>query len=397
MITLADPCAQRRDVLISAAVRAGYAWSVRTQERDAWREMARMTGVVMAACGPGRGPTSVEALIGALHKPLAQMAPELFTDTDVGEVCVLEDGDLNDEVLERCCEHVVEVLAQQDFGARWLPSWCYMRAELVERDAFHRLYDDASDKEYSLGRKFLIEHPAGVFRSLRDGGHEVLGLKRTSVEYGPIPSSRVYQGSWWWPCPTCRYPMRVDGARVWCGYGPHQAEFYVRTVSSSRGEPLLARRDEAVKGRTPAARVFRPEGEEGSVCVPESVWRHIVISGVSELELYRWLERQRLKYPQLVDIELFPGKDSADIRVAIPRGDYVKLLDVKDVFDATRLAEEILNKPLAAEVVVLPDFRGETQVRQLRELLPGRYTVSLISEVKAAVERAVRLAARRSR
>jgi hypothetical protein len=122
-----------------------------------------------------------------------------------------------------------------------------------------------------------------------------------------------------------------------------------------------------------------------------------VISGVSELELYRWLERQRLKYPQFVDIELFPGKDCADIRVAVPRGDYVKLLDVKDVFDATRLAEEILNKPLAAEVVVLPDFRGETQVRQLRELLPGRYTVSLISEVKSAVERAVRLAARRSR
>jgi hypothetical protein len=397
VITLVDPCAQRRDVLISAMVRAGYAWSVRHQERDAWREMARMVGVVMAASGPGRGPTTVEALIDALQKPLAETAPELFGGTDVGEVRVLKDGDLNDEVLERCCEHVVEVLAQQDFGARWLPSWCYMRAELVERDAFHRLYDDATEKEYTGGRKFLIEHPAGVFSELRAGERDAMGLKRTSVEYEPIPTSRLHQGLWWWPCPTCRYPMRVEGSRVWCGYGPHQAEFYLRTLASSRGGLLLARRDEGVKGRTPAARAYRPEGEEATVCVPESVWRHIVISGVTELELFGWLERQRLKFPELVEIELFPGKDAADIRVAVPRGGYTKLLDVKDVFDATRLAEEILNKPLAAEVVVLPDFRGETQVRQLRELLPGRYTVSLISEVKAEVEKAVRRAARASR
>lgn len=392
MITLVDPCALRRDTLVTAMVRSGYAYSVRDSEPAAWFEMARMAGVVMATCGPGRGPNDVNSLITALERPLKELAPELLADTAVADVRVLVDGELNDEVLERCCERVIDVLGKNDRTSSWLPSWAYTRGEMVENDAFRRLHDGASPEQYTAGRRFVIEHPAGEFGELIKAANALRSL-RPAIEYRPLPGDRVYQDAFWWACPACRYPMRVEGSRVWCTYGPHQAHYFVRNVAGSRGGPLLSRRDPGVPGRAPGAQEIRADGERQSVCVPVSVWRHIVVSGVTELELYRWLERQKTKYEKLLTIELFPGKDKADVLVEIEKADYSELLDVKDVFDAVRLAEEVLAKPLAAKVIVLPDHRGESQRRQLQSLLPG-YRIELVAGVRRQIERALRLAAR---
>lgn len=394
MITVVDPCALRRDALVTAMVRAGYSFSVRHDEPAAWLEMARMTGVVMAACGPGRGPSTVDGLLAALEQPLAELAPDLLSDTAVADVRVLVDGELNDEVLERCCERVVEVLGKNDARSQWLPSWTYTRGEMVETDAFRRLSDGANAAQYTAGRRFVIEHPAGAFDELTRAADD-LGSLRPSIEYRVLPSNRVYQGRFWWACPVCRFPMRVEGNRVWCTYGPHQAQYFVRRIAGSRGGPLLALRDGGVPGRPPAAQAFHADGPSQSLCVPVSVWRHIVVSGVTELELYRWLERQKLKHPGLLKIGLYPGKDKADVSVEIEAVGYSELFDVKDVFDPVLLAEKVLSNPLAAKVIVLPDFRGESQRRQLQGLLPG-YRIELVAGVRSEVERALRRAARRA-
>ena len=46
---------ERRAVVTTAALRSAVAWSRRADEPRAWREVARMTGVVMGAFGPGAG------------------------------------------------------------------------------------------------------------------------------------------------------------------------------------------------------------------------------------------------------------------------------------------------------------------------------------------------------
>jgi hypothetical protein len=47
---------ERRAVVTTAALRSAVAWSRRSGEARAWREVARMTGVIMNARGPDIGP-----------------------------------------------------------------------------------------------------------------------------------------------------------------------------------------------------------------------------------------------------------------------------------------------------------------------------------------------------
>jgi hypothetical protein len=55
------------DRTVTAAIRAGYAWSVRHDQPRAWREVARMTGVIMRAAGPGNGPVTPIELVAQLR------------------------------------------------------------------------------------------------------------------------------------------------------------------------------------------------------------------------------------------------------------------------------------------------------------------------------------------
>ncbi len=71
-----DDPAERAHRVVAAALRAAYAWTVRRQRHEAMREVARMTGVIMEAHGPGRGPTTPLDLIGCLRRPL-ELLPAL--------------------------------------------------------------------------------------------------------------------------------------------------------------------------------------------------------------------------------------------------------------------------------------------------------------------------------
>lgn len=218
MVRPSDAVLYRRRVLISAAVRAGYAHTCRYDEPAARREIARMTGVVMSVCGPGRGPTTPTMLVEALHKPIAAIAPELFRDGSGGELTVLNGGLLSDDVYGEGCEDIVELLSGgTDPARRWLPTWAWMHAELVENEAFRRIHEGATDEEYTAHRYFVVKQPAGVERQLAQLFSEAVGMRK-SVAYTPIPADQVFRGKFWWPCPVCHWPMHIDGDEVRCRF-----------------------------------------------------------------------------------------------------------------------------------------------------------------------------------
>src|SRR4029450_5341794 len=105
--------AARRGRVVTAAVRAPFAWSARDRDVRAFREIARMTGVVMEALGPGQGPVTPGEFVAALQRPLGQILPvqaeagaTSAVDRTADAVLLTEDGRLADAVFELACEYV---------------------------------------------------------------------------------------------------------------------------------------------------------------------------------------------------------------------------------------------------------------------------------------------------
>ncbi|MDX3433894.1 hypothetical protein PV664_33980 [Streptomyces sp. ME01-18a] len=389
MTLSSDVLQYHRRVLTSAAVRAGYAHTCRFEEPAARREIARMTGVVMSVCGPSLGPNTPTALVEALHRPLELIAPALFADSAMGSLTVLDGGELSDDVYAAGCEDIVEMLSGGvDPARRWLPTWAWMHGELVEREAFQQIHEGASGEEYTAHRYFVIKQPAGGERQLAELFSLAVGMRK-SVRYVPIPADQVFRGKFWWPCPVCQWPMHVDGAEVRCRFPLHNAVYFVR-ARSAKEVPLLQPRDGSVP-RQPAAKALCQEGPKRSLCVETAVWRHIVISGVSEVYLFERLEALGQRG---VEVELWPDKDRYDLLVRVPATGWELRVDVKDYGCAVSLADQLRRKPPAARVIVIPDYRGAAQRDELAALLPG-LTVLLVSEVIKAAKAEVRKVGRR--
>ncbi|MEV5710252.1 hypothetical protein [Actinoallomurus sp. NPDC052274] len=345
---------------VTAALRAGYAWSTRHERPEAWREVARMTGVIMRSFGPGRGPVTPSELLPLLHRPLGDWLPGAAEDEVLADMVILDDRDeLTDATFEIGCDYTVELLAGQvDPGERWLPSWRMHRAEQVENATFETLIS-GSDREYSAGRRFLIDYPAGDQKRLL-GLRNDLGLPPLA-EFTAIPHERQFRG-WWWPCPECRWPMRVRAGRVNCCFPHHRASYIL--LDSGKGTPRLQPMDGA-------RRAGLAQAVEGAVCVDESIWRYIVVPGVVEVRLY-----DRIVGLQGVTASLYPGKDLYDIQAEpadTPAGQPPKwdfTIDLKDHSSARTLADKIITNPVAARYVVLPNYR-KSQLKELGRLLPS--------------------------
>lgn len=340
------PAALERSV--TAAIRAGHAWSVRRRRPEAWLEVARMTGVIMRACGPGRGPDTPAALVAALRRPLREWLPGC--DETVADLVVLDaDGELGEDTYEIGCDYTVELLTGlEDPGARWLPGWSVHRAEQIEKAAFQALLA-GSDEHYTRGRRFIVEHPAGDRTELTLARNR-LGLPPL-VAYEEIPVERRWRDRWW-PCPVCRWPMRVRASQVRCDFPRHDAVFALTGAGAL--QPLGGVR------RAPRAQTV-----DGAVCVDESVWRYFVVPGVVEVRLH-----DRIARIPGVHASLYPQKDVCDVAVwRDGAGSWEFTLDVKDYASARALARKLEDRPITAEWLVLPRYR-RGQVAELRRLLP---------------------------
>jgi REase associating with pPIWI_RE/pPIWI_RE three-gene island domain Y len=376
--------ATRRGRVMTAAVRAAFAWSARDRDVRAFREIARMTGVVMEARGPGLGPVTPGEFVAALQRPLRHILPAeaeagaaSAIDGTADAVLLTEDGRLADAVFELGCEYVQDVMASLDPATEWLPSWTWMQAEQVERAVFGQLIEGGSDDDYRAARRFLVEFPAGEEQALVDAANQ--RRARRVASYTPVDAEQVFEDQqgrrWWWPCPVCRWPMRADGVLVRCAYGPHLARYQVR-LASRNGRPSLLR----VGDSTPTP--GRAQSAAGAVRVDTAVWRYITVPGAAELRLADRLRRLG------ATVVLWPSRDLYDLH--IEAGNRSWKVDVKEHATVERLAEKLHARPPAAHTIVLPDsHRG--WLHAVEAAIPNR-EVLMESTLCARVRRAVRRA-----
>lgn len=353
----------------TAALRAAVAWTMRDTQAHAWRELSRMTGVVSYVLGPGLGPAGPLELVELLHKPLSRLLGAVGHPSELGDLVLLgPDEQLTDAAIEVGCEYTQALFENvDDPGQRWLPSWAWQRAEQVQRLVFESLISSGDEQHYATTRRFLIEHPAGDERELlqrmnNDGAQRV-------ARYEPIPLERVWRsrnGAWWWPCPVCRWPMRVISDGVGCGYSHHESRFRIDpSTAIMAGGPRLVKVSSA-RLVTPIARPV-----EGAKCVELAVWRFVTVPGVPEVEL----ERKLLGIGG-VSVEMWPDLDRVDLVVRTTRGRRWEV-DVKDHADPITIAE---NAPAAGDIVV-PDYR-RAQVRPLARSMPDKRVRTISSFVR---------------
>jgi hypothetical protein len=97
-----------------------------------------------------------------LHHPLAKLLGSEAAANELGNLVFLDPQDrLTDAAVEIGCEYTEALFASDDPGQDWLPSWAWQRAEQVQRRVFEALISSGAEAEYTVARRFLIEHPAG--------------------------------------------------------------------------------------------------------------------------------------------------------------------------------------------------------------------------------------------
>lgn len=363
--------------VISAALRAGVAWTRRLEEPRAWHEISCMHGVILGHLPLGTGPETPAGLIANLTHPLRSWIPLDWPalPAEMGDLVILEDGhdqqsaQLTEEAFEVGCSYL-EVLFDSvtgglDGGRDWLPTWSWQTAEQTEH-AVYRQLANGSQSQYVAGRLMLVEVPTGTEDSILEE-YARRGGARMQV-YRPLPAERscVRGGAvWWWPCPVCAYPMRLTGELLRCDFLPHQRKARVLLRPGRRpGDP-----PEVVNG-PPGLAACRGEGV---LCLDWPVWRHLTVPGLTEVELMRWLERKGL------EVERWGEMDSWDVGVTLPDGRC--LVDVKDVANE----QSIIDRPPRAKTIVVPSYRSE-QVKPLRAALePEGYAVHTVASFKRLV------------
>jgi hypothetical protein len=242
---------------------------------------------------------------------------------------------------------------------------------------FGRLIDGGSDDDYRAARRFLVEFPAGEEQALVDAANQ--RRARRVASYAPLDAEQVFEDQqgrrWWWPCPVCRWPMRVSGVLVRCAYGPHLARYQVQLASRNRRPSLMRVADSAP---TPGS----AQSAAGSVRVDTAVWRYITVPGAAELRLADRVRRLG------ATVVLWPSRDLYDLH--IEAGNRSWKVDVKEYATVERLVEKLHARPPAADTIVLPDsHRG--WLHAVDAAISNR-EVLMESTLCARVRRAVRLA-----
>ncbi|SMF38938.1 hypothetical protein [Streptomyces sp. Amel2xC10] len=363
---------ERAHRLVAAALRAAYAWTVRHTRRDAMREVARMTGVVMEAHGPGHGPTTPLDLVACLRERLG-LLPALAAGTDeaIAQVVLLDSDDrLTSDAYDLASEYALPVGGPSD-AAQWMPSWTWMRADQIRSETFIALIEGNGQESYVASRRLLIEHPAGSRAELSDLISET-GVRPPRRGYTDIPTDHLHRSSggetWWWPCPACRWPMGVSGTTVRCRYRPHAAVYHLTEGRTATSRPTLRRIDE---GPSMARPVARPAAD--SCCVEFGVWRFVVVPGASELRVQQRLENLG------ATVELWPELDRYDLHVQA--GDKEFRIDLKEYRSPYRLIADLRAKAPSARVL-LP----KTHEHQLGILQTAMPSLQVTTETKFCTE-----------
>lgn len=368
---------------VSAVLRAAVAYNRRNDEPRAWAELSRMHGVLLGHLEIGTGPATPADMIRNLHKPLRHWIPLDWDQMPdgLGDLAVLDyEGQLTDAAFDVGCSYT-EVLFDPstgglDGGRDWLPSWSWQTAEQTE----HALYNALSagtQAEYEAGRLMLVEVTSGTKDEIL-AEYDRRKAPRVGA-YGPIPAERVWTGhgvAWWWPCPECRYPMRVAGAAALrCDFPPHRraGRFLLDKVTEPGHAPTVHNAKVAVQA-LPA---------DGILCLDWPTWRYMTVPGLTEVGLLRWLESKG------ATVVMWEQMDSWDLGVTLPDG-WSCRVDVKDQADP----RDIIASPPRADHIVVPSYRADQVADLCKGLDMDRYTVNTVAGFQAMITRRLKGGAR---
>jgi len=230
------------------------------------------------------------------------------------------------------------------------------------------------EQQYVHDRTHLITHPVGKVDDLADLG---LPLKAVAL-YTDISYQSTYRG-WWFPCPVCRWPMKVSQHRA-AGTGYGQAECFYPRHAETGASYMFHPTDGAAPLLHPAGDVPNPGDREKTLCLRASgepptahptagykaltrgVWRYTTVPGLAELRLHQQLQ-DRLAGTDAT-VRLWPMSDAYDHQIEVPQGDGRQLVFTADLKDYTH--GHTLGKTIhqargdrgGAKWLVVPDHRA---------------------------------------
>ncbi|MFI1652149.1 hypothetical protein ACH4XT_35190 [Streptomyces avidinii] len=321
----------------------------------------------------------------ALRGPLAALLPATTeSDDGLGTLCLFDaDGLVRDALQDLCREHLVPQVA---LDRHW--SWPRLRAEQEER----RLYEilrRLDPHEYRRARALLAESPAGPVRELRRAWDQL--WMRFDFFEAVSDWPWCHLDGWWYPCPKCRWPMRVvrraGEVEVRCEAHRARGVHYRLGVelAAAGAAPLLVG-----TGSESHPVVGLPASTE-HLALSRPVWRYGVLPTLLEIEL-----RDRLQGLEHVQVEMWPGElrpDEYDVKITLSppgrRTSYFRV-DAKAWESVDGLARALLErepKPYPL-IILLPDHQ-EHEVEFLKERLAGRrITVTTLKRLVARIEKA---------
>lgn len=320
-------------------------------------------GKIQAARGPGCA-LDFATFRSMLRGDLGLLLPEGVPAGDLeGFRLITEDGFFEEDAfdLEQEQRMVLAAVGKlSQLGGRVTPE--RLQGELDQTTVFQFLRKQGRQEGYVGGRRALIETPAGSDTEIRK-----LPLPAAVTDYyREIPIGQRFEG-WWYPCPECRWPMRITRhstraaafGKAACLYRPHVeagASYTFQIPPEGQAPELLPRpqgpqptaRETAL--RPPLAGIIpEPVPVSRHRALTRGVWRWTTVPGTLELALY-----DRLKERGIPAV-LWPDLDTRDLDAT----DEFKA-DVKDFTFARTLAEKIkadAGDRGGAQWLVVPDHR----------------------------------------
>ncbi|MCW2934247.1 MAG: hypothetical protein JWM19_5209 [Actinomycetia bacterium] len=331
---------------------------------------------VLAAVSPDGRTRTLGQFRSGLSRPMRDLLPSGVDVGAVGDVVLLESsGDLAAEAEDILGEHYVECAALDQH-------WTHRRVRAEQEEK--RLYEGLRElgaTGYARARGILTDHPSGELRVLRRMWDD---LWPRFGNYEPVSGWPWAQlDGWWYPCPGCKWPMRVTGvgavARVACeAHSSRGIRYTVRPGSRTAAmAPLLQPSGEGAPDVTglPATSAY--------MAVSRPVWRFVTLPGVLECEI------RDHALDLGAHVEMWPDLDSYDIRVEIGRRGW--RIDAKAWASPVRLVDALRDKaPDGPLYIVLPDHQRAACHVLEEALRPRGFLVRTASQVKAEMSDAAR-------
>jgi hypothetical protein len=364
----------RHRVMTAAAIAAQALTDTEQAPEGRLQALLDAHGQLLAARGP-RSPLTFSHFRDLLRQDLALLLPEGVPAEEMqGVRLITPEGVFDDDLydLEQEQRLVLRALAKATRGGRSASSEL-LGSEMDQERVYTALKKPLDQKRYVHGRKALIEFPAGPDNKLRK-----LNLPSSVAEfYRPITHPATYD-RWWFPCPICRWPMKITthGSRgkrtgsARCFHRPHMsfgASYHFKIPDTGKPPTLVPAASPPPRPSGVDAVLFPdvtghlpdPVPVEDHKALTRGVWRWTTIPGLVEVALFSALETRGLKP------DLWPDLDAYDLHIEIgDRGHTTAFrIDVKDYTNAVLLAKKVQadeGDAGGAEWLVVPDYRASS-------------------------------------